>query len=567
MEFLALVKEKAKLVEIDDDLLKRAGQRRLLRRREEAQRDLPDGGARPDARDPRRDRLRPRHRRAADRRRRRERAAHARARRCWSITHYQRLLNYIVPDFVHVLVDGRIVRSGGKELALRARGEGLRLARDGAARRGARRRTSAERCEAGAVGNELRAPRLLRRAPARSGARPQTLRTSAAFAPLRSARRSRRRKNEAWRYTGARGRVTGTLDVERRPPRARPRSLSPLPPAGVRARPPGAGAARRAEPPPRPGSPTRGQRLRGAEHARSSTTARRHRDRAAAPCVAEPIHIVLRRDRRRGRSASHPRVLVCWSPASARRPRSSRRYGGAGAAHFTNAVTEIVARRRAPCSSTTKLQSESDARLPHRTPWPCARAATQPLHVRTTSRSAPRSRATTSRRLDGRGRRVRPQRPLSSAGGDAAPRQPHRHRPRAARTAPAASSTRAMLDGHARGVFHGQIIVRQDAQKTDARQTNRTCCCPRRARQHQAAARDLRRRREVHARRDHRAARRRGALLPALARHRRGRGAAPADVRVRRRRRRAASRSRRARTARRALASARCLGGARRRPR
>jgi Fe-S cluster assembly ATP-binding protein len=34
------------------------------------------------------------------------------------ITHYQRLLNYIVPDFVHVLVDGRIVRSGGKELAL-----------------------------------------------------------------------------------------------------------------------------------------------------------------------------------------------------------------------------------------------------------------------------------------------------------------------------------------------------------------------------------------------------------------------------------------------------------------
>ena len=34
------------------------------------------------------------------------------------VTHYQRLLNYIVPDFVHVLVDGRIVRSGGSELAL-----------------------------------------------------------------------------------------------------------------------------------------------------------------------------------------------------------------------------------------------------------------------------------------------------------------------------------------------------------------------------------------------------------------------------------------------------------------
>jgi len=34
------------------------------------------------------------------------------------VTHYQRLLNYIVPDFVHVLANGRIVRSGGKELAL-----------------------------------------------------------------------------------------------------------------------------------------------------------------------------------------------------------------------------------------------------------------------------------------------------------------------------------------------------------------------------------------------------------------------------------------------------------------
>ncbi len=40
------------------------------------------------------------------------------------ITHYQRLLNYIVPDFVHVLVDGRIVKSGDKDLALRLEEEG-----------------------------------------------------------------------------------------------------------------------------------------------------------------------------------------------------------------------------------------------------------------------------------------------------------------------------------------------------------------------------------------------------------------------------------------------------------
>ena len=40
------------------------------------------------------------------------------------VTHYQRLLNYIVPDFVHVLMDGRIVRSGGRELALQLEDQG-----------------------------------------------------------------------------------------------------------------------------------------------------------------------------------------------------------------------------------------------------------------------------------------------------------------------------------------------------------------------------------------------------------------------------------------------------------
>ncbi len=40
------------------------------------------------------------------------------------VTHYQRLLNYIVPDFVHVLLNGRIVKSGGKELAQKLEAEG-----------------------------------------------------------------------------------------------------------------------------------------------------------------------------------------------------------------------------------------------------------------------------------------------------------------------------------------------------------------------------------------------------------------------------------------------------------
>jgi Fe-S cluster assembly ATP-binding protein len=40
------------------------------------------------------------------------------------VTHYQRLLNYIVPDFVHVLANGRIVKSGGKDLALELEAKG-----------------------------------------------------------------------------------------------------------------------------------------------------------------------------------------------------------------------------------------------------------------------------------------------------------------------------------------------------------------------------------------------------------------------------------------------------------
>jgi len=50
------------------------------------------------------------------------------------VTHYQRLLNYIVPDYVHVLVDGRIVKSGGKDLALELEERGYDWVRDEADR-------------------------------------------------------------------------------------------------------------------------------------------------------------------------------------------------------------------------------------------------------------------------------------------------------------------------------------------------------------------------------------------------------------------------------------------------
>ena len=104
-------------------------QRRLLRRRKEAQRDLPDGRHGSDARPDGRDRFRAGHRCAArpspkaiDSLRRPDNAILV-------VTHYQRLLNYIVPDVVHVMLDGRIVKTGGKDLAMRVEA-GIRLGRE-----------------------------------------------------------------------------------------------------------------------------------------------------------------------------------------------------------------------------------------------------------------------------------------------------------------------------------------------------------------------------------------------------------------------------------------------------
>ncbi|MGH9390775.1 MAG: Fe-S cluster assembly ATPase SufC, partial [Vicinamibacteria bacterium] len=117
IDFLSLVKEKAKLVEIDEELVKRPVNEGFSggeKKRNEifqmavldptlAVLDETDSGLDIDAlrivasgvnslRTP-------------------ERAMIV-------VTHYQRLLNYIVPDFLHVLVEGRMVREGGKELAL-----------------------------------------------------------------------------------------------------------------------------------------------------------------------------------------------------------------------------------------------------------------------------------------------------------------------------------------------------------------------------------------------------------------------------------------------------------------
>jgi len=117
LEFLSLVKEKANVVELDDELVKRSVNEGFSggeKKRNEifqmavlepslAVLDETDSGLDIDA-------LRI-VAGGVNRLRSSERAMIV-------VTHYQRLLNYIVPDFVHVLVDGRIVRSGGKEMAL-----------------------------------------------------------------------------------------------------------------------------------------------------------------------------------------------------------------------------------------------------------------------------------------------------------------------------------------------------------------------------------------------------------------------------------------------------------------
>jgi Fe-S cluster assembly ATP-binding protein len=123
IDFLSLVKEKSKIVDIDDSLVKRAVNEGFSggeKKRNEifqmaildpslAVLDETDSGLDIDA-------LRI-VASGVNELRNRERAMIV-------VTHYQRLLNYIIPDFVHVLVDGRIVRSGGKEMALELEAKG-----------------------------------------------------------------------------------------------------------------------------------------------------------------------------------------------------------------------------------------------------------------------------------------------------------------------------------------------------------------------------------------------------------------------------------------------------------
>ena len=176
---------------------------------------------------------------------------------------------------------------------------------------------------------------------------------------------------------------------------------------------------------------------------------------------------------------------------------AARRGGGARAGHRPARVGGGVP--RAPPAR--PLRRGQHPALARRCRWAAGSSAT-------TWRRCSAARARTPR-IDG----------VYVADGAAAGRQPHLHRPRACRTAPATSSTRASWPARRKAVFNGRILVRPDAQKTDAKQTNRALLLSDDGPgQLQPAARDLRRRRQVHARRRRRPARRGRAVLPAGAR-------------------------------------------------
>ena len=474
------------------------------------------------------------------------------------ITHYQRLLDYIVPDFVHVLADGRIVRSGGKELALEleekgyawleAGGERSR-ARDRIARahyrarlRCASRRGSGDdepawlhrRCASDAIDRFARDRAFPRRAT-RTGA----TRTSRRRATALRARRAR---------TGA-GVTRADIDrlsppgpgwhasrLRQRPVRAGALGAAGALPAGVQVGQPRRGAAGAAA----PSRSNLGSLARAEEHAVRRAQHRllqRRRPGARAAGVhdrgADPRGLPLgARSQADDLPSAHPGA---WPSAAGAPPSSRTTLDRAGRAYFTNAVTRDRRSARAPRSSTTTCSARALGRSSTWRPLRVQQERDSSYESHSVSLGA-RSRATTSvALLDGNGAECTLN-GLYVVDGRAARRQPHDASITRSPTAPAASSTRACSTSAARGVFNGRSSCApgrpEDRRQADQPEPAAVATTPGR---HEAAARDLRRRRQVHPRRDDRPARRGRDLLPAVARHRPRRRADAADLRLRRR--------------------------------
>ena len=345
------------------------------------------------------------------------------------VTHYQRLLNYIVPDFVHVLLDGRIVKSGGKELALELESKGYEWLEDGgpgamtqalaqaAAGRGPRFRLAGfpgrpSRGRAGVAGRA--APRRRWRASPSWASPASATRTGGRRPSAPSPARAFRRPGRGRR--GRRGRAG--------PAHLRPRLRRP--PDRVRERPLRAravvagGAGRRAHREPGRAcwtasrrwssatwatGPEGRQRLRRPEHRLPRGRRGGARSPPASSC-AEPIHLVHHSTGER-RARRSPIRGCSWSRGATSQATIVESYGGPdGQAYLTNAVTEIVLEDGAIVDH-YKVQREGAGRLPRRHPRRDARAATRasrrtrspwaaPSRARTSTRSSP-ARAASAR--------------------------------------------------------------------------------------------------------------------------------------------------------------------------
>ena len=201
------------------------GQCRLFRRREEAHGNPADGAAGAALRHSRRNRLRPRHRRAAHR-------APTASTRCASrsaaflvITHYQRLLDYITPDVVHVMAKGASSNRGGPELALELERNGYRRLCERGGVRGMTLHRESPRPRRD--GRSPSSSPLARRGAVDARERPSTA-SSEAGLPTR--------RVEAWHYTDLRAKLrerrAARRDARRGGARGRARRLASLARAG-----------------------------------------------------------------------------------------------------------------------------------------------------------------------------------------------------------------------------------------------------------------------------------------------------------------------------------------------
>ncbi len=116
VDFLALAKEHMARLDMDPAFLSRSVNDGFSGGEKKRNEVLQMSMLEPRLADPRRDRLRARHRRPARRRRRASRTCGAPDRAMLIITHYPHLLELVQPDYVHVLRDGRIVRTGDRHL-------------------------------------------------------------------------------------------------------------------------------------------------------------------------------------------------------------------------------------------------------------------------------------------------------------------------------------------------------------------------------------------------------------------------------------------------------------------